>query len=60
MSTMVERTKQLTIRIAEEEIEMLRDLAEREGLTGSDILRQFIRRRHAELFGVPKRRRKKR
>jgi len=48
----------LTIRASTEEVEMLRALAEREGLTASDYLRLFIRRAHAEAFGAAKPRKK--
>jgi hypothetical protein len=39
------------MRIAAGEREMLRDLAEKEGLSSSDIVRLLIRREHAKAFG---------
>jgi hypothetical protein len=42
------RTLNLNIRIAEDEAEMLKALAERQGLSASDVVRQFIRRAYAE------------
>jgi hypothetical protein len=37
---------------------MLKRLAEADGVSASDLVRQFVRRSHAERFGEPKRRRK--
>lgn len=48
---MVERDRRLSIRIAEEEWEMLQALAERDGISSSDYIRLFIRRAHADAFG---------
>jgi hypothetical protein len=45
---MSDRDKRLNIRVTEEEAEMLRGLAEREGLSAADVVRLFIRRAHAE------------
>jgi len=56
---MVDRTKAITIRMAPEEVEMLREVAERMGLSQSDVVRQFIRRAHEENSrGQPKKRKK--
>lgn len=49
---MADRDRFLTIRATQEEREMLHDLAEKVGLSGSDILRQYIRRAHAQAFGA--------
>ncbi len=46
---MVEREHRLNVRIKESEAEMLRDVAEQEGLSVTDVIRQFIRRAHAQL-----------
>jgi len=35
------------------EREMLADIAETDGVTASDVVRRYIRERHAELFGRP-------
>lgn len=56
---MVERDRRLSIRIAEEEWQMLKALAEREGLSASDFVRVFIRRAYAELEPIPKPKRKR-
>jgi hypothetical protein len=45
----------LNVRISDEEVDMLRALAERAGLTASDLLRQYIRREYAEAFPPKKR-----
>ena len=46
--------QQLRIRMTKAEVGMLADIADYVGLTRSDIVRQLIRARHAELFGAPK------
>jgi hypothetical protein len=51
---MVERDRRLSIRIADNEWDMLKALAEREGLAVSDYVRLFIRRSHSEAFGDAK------
>jgi hypothetical protein len=48
------RTRNLNIRVTDNESEMLRALAEREGVSASDIVRLYIRRAYAEAF-PPKR-----
>jgi uncharacterized protein (DUF1778 family) len=50
VESMPERGLYLTLRVSEEEREMLRELAERDGLSASDVVRQFIRRAHREAF----------
>lgn len=39
---------QLKFRVSDDELEMVRSLAEQRGLTVADYLRQLIRREHAE------------
>ena len=51
---MVERDRRLSIRIANEEWEMLHALAEREGISASDYIRLFIRRTHAQTIETAK------
>jgi uncharacterized protein (DUF1778 family) len=47
----IERPKRLNVRITHEEWSMLEALADREGMSASDYVRQFIRRAHATAFG---------
>jgi uncharacterized protein (DUF1778 family) len=47
---MVDREKRINVRASETEAEMLRELAEREGVSQSDYVRLFIRRAYAETF----------
>lgn len=49
---MAERDVALSIKVSVEEREMLRALADRDGLSASDVVRVFIRRAHAEAFGT--------
>ena len=42
-----ERPNQLKIMVSDDELEMVRSLAERQGQTVADYLRQLIRREHA-------------
>jgi len=51
---MVERPRALTVRISEEELTMLQELAEREGITASDYIRLRIRRDHREALADEK------
>jgi uncharacterized protein (DUF1778 family) len=51
---MVDREKRINVRVSAEETAMLAALAEREGLSQSDVLRLFIRRAYAEAFGTKK------
>lgn len=48
---MVARDLYLTLRVSEDEREMLRALAEREGVSASDFVRIYIRRAHRDAFG---------
>jgi hypothetical protein len=57
---MPKRTRNLNVRISDEELAMLAELAERDGLTSSDWLRFTIRRAHTKVFGATKQRTKKR
>jgi hypothetical protein len=45
-----ERDYMLRVRMAAEEQRMLTELADADGLTASDAVRQLIRRSHAERF----------
>jgi uncharacterized protein (DUF1778 family) len=54
-----QRARNLNIRITDDEGEMLRQLAEREGVSASDVVRLFIRRAHAEAFPAEKSRAKR-
>jgi antitoxin component of RelBE/YafQ-DinJ toxin-antitoxin module len=47
---MADREYRLTVRMSEAEGQMLKEIAEQAGLTASDIVRVFVRQRHAELF----------
>ena len=47
MSPAAKRDIQLKIMVSADERRMLDELAERSGLTASDVIRQFIRREHA-------------
>lgn len=49
------RQHNFNIRLSDEEYEMLRSLAESEGLTASDVVRQIVRKRYAVVFGQRKR-----
>jgi uncharacterized protein (DUF1778 family) len=51
---MVDRDKALNVRVTEDEDRMLKALAEHQGMSISDVIRQFIRRAFAEAF-QPKR-----
>lgn len=48
------RDGSLRIRISEEERRMLQAVAEQDGLSASDVIRQFIRREHKVRFGEGK------
>jgi predicted CopG family antitoxin len=43
------RPRKLSLMISDDEYVMLQAIAAREGLTASDVVRQFIRKRHDEL-----------
>ena len=45
--------KRINVRASEDEHHMLAELAERYGLTQSDVVRQWIRHFHAKEFGAP-------
>lgn len=55
---MVDRDKNLNVRMSAEEAEMLLALAEKDGVSQSDFVRLFIRRAYAEAFGDRPRRKK--
>lgn len=57
---MVDRERVLNVRMTDAEMAMVRDLAESMGLSQSDVVRQVIRKAHAELASGPPRRRRKR
>jgi hypothetical protein len=46
-----ERTTMFQVRMSDEEISMLRALAERKGVTASDFVRLFVRDAFAATFG---------
>jgi uncharacterized protein (DUF1778 family) len=48
------RDARLGLRVAQEEIDMLTALADRAGVSSSDMVRMLIRRAHAEAFGERK------
>lgn len=49
-----ERTELLTVRVTPEEMAMVKRLAAEDGLSASDLIRQFVRRSYAERFDSPK------
>lgn len=55
----VARNERFEVRFTESERAMLEALAERDGLSAGDIVRQLVRRAYAEVFGdkPPKRKR---
>ncbi|APU89267.1 hypothetical protein Rctr16k_06 [Virus Rctr16k] len=57
---LIQRSEKFQFRMTGEERRMLEALAEREGLSASDKLRQLIRKEHATAFGeAPPKRRKR-
>jgi len=50
LAYMVDRTKTLNVRVTDDEDRMVKALAEFQGLSVSDIVRQNIRRAFAEAF----------
>jgi uncharacterized protein (DUF1778 family) len=46
----VEREKMLNVRITDDEDRMLKALAEHQGMSVSDVVRQYVRRAFAEAF----------
>ena len=55
-----QRDEKFQLRMSADERRMLEELADREGLSASDKIRQLIRREHAATFGEepPKRRKR--
>jgi hypothetical protein len=56
----IKRDQLFQLRVSDDEKRMLETLADREGLTASDKVRQMIRREYATTFGQepPKRRKR--
>lgn len=48
----LQRDQVFQLRMTAEEKEMLTELAERDGLTAADKVRQWVRREYATVFGV--------
>ena len=46
MCSMVDRDKKLTVRASDDEIAMMQALADADGVSSSDVVRQFIRREY--------------
>lgn len=51
---MPDRTKTINVRVTDDEDRMLKALAENQGMSISDVVRQFIRRAFAEAFPAKK------
>ena len=49
-----ERDKSFRVRVSKEELRMIQELADADGVTASDHVRLYIRRAHAERFGAKK------
>ena len=47
------RTERVEFRFTTSEVARLRELAEADGISSSDVVRMLIRRTHAERFGAP-------
>ena len=45
-----ERDKSFRVRVSDDELRMVQELADADGITASDYVRLFIRRAHAEKF----------
>lgn len=45
------RSKHVTIRVSDDELDMLAAIAKHQGLSSSDVMRQYIRRSFRKLFG---------
>lgn len=48
------RDKLLTVRVEDEDLRLLEELAAHEERSASDVVRRLIRRAHAEVFGQPR------
>jgi predicted DNA binding CopG/RHH family protein len=48
----IDRDKSFRVRVSEDELRMVQELADAEGLNASDFVRLYIRRAHAEKFGA--------
>lgn len=46
-----ERNRTLKLLVSDEEMAMVRALADRDGVSIADLVRQLVRRAHAEAFG---------
>jgi uncharacterized protein (DUF1778 family) len=51
---MLERNRSINVRVSDEEIAMLAELADADGVSQSDFLRLYVRRTYAERFGTKK------
>jgi predicted DNA-binding protein len=53
------KTEQFLFRLGQTEAKMLQELSDKTGLTRADVIRQLIRREHAQVFAEapPKRKR---
>ena len=49
-----ERIQRIAVRVTPTEADMLRRLADEDGLSISDVLRQLVRREHANRYGKHK------
>jgi hypothetical protein len=49
-----ERDRSLRVRVSDDELRMVQELADADGVTASDHVRLYIRRAHAERFGDKK------
>lgn len=47
-----QKTEQFLIRMGRTETKMLKQLSEHTGLKRADVVRQLIRREHAQVFGT--------
>jgi uncharacterized protein (DUF1778 family) len=52
-----QRTLNLNVRVTDDETRMLKALAEHQGMSASDVIRQYIRRAFIEAFPPKKARR---
>jgi predicted DNA binding CopG/RHH family protein len=49
-----EREKSFRVRVSEEELRMVQELAELDGITASDFIRLFVRKEYAARIGAQK------